>query len=89
MGKWAVVEGLAQLIVAGDVPDMLLGKRVVSLDLPGMVAGAKYRGEFEERLKNVLSEVQKAGDVLLFIDETAYHRRRGRGGRRRLTRRIS
>ena len=69
VGKSAVVEGLAQRIVAGNVPDMLMGKRVVSLDIGSMVAGSKYRGEFEERLKNVLSEIQKAGDVLLFIDE--------------------
>lgn len=69
VGKSAVVEGLAQRIVAGNVPDMLMGKRVVSLDIGSMVAGSKYRGEFEERLKNVLSEIHKAGDVLLFIDE--------------------
>lgn len=69
VGKSAVVEGLAQRIVQGKVPDMLMGKRVVSLDIGSMVAGSKYRGEFEERLKNVLSEIHKAGDVLLFIDE--------------------
>ena len=68
VGKTAIAEGLAQRIVAGNVPDMLMGKRVVSLDIGSMVAGSKYRGEFEERLKNVLSEIQKAGDVLLFID---------------------
>ena len=69
VGKSAVVEGLAQRIVAGNVPDMLMGKRVVSLDIGSMVAGSKYRGEFEERLKNTLAEIRKSGDVLLFIDE--------------------
>ncbi len=69
VGKSAVVEGLAQRIVAGRVPDMLMGKRVVSLDIGSMVAGSKYRGEFEERLKNVLAEIRQRGDVLLFIDE--------------------
>ncbi|MBQ8555119.1 MAG: ATP-dependent Clp protease ATP-binding subunit, partial [Clostridia bacterium] len=69
VGKSAVVEGLAQRIVSGNVPDMLMGKRVVSLDIGSMVAGSKYRGEFEERLKNTLTEIRKSGDVLLFIDE--------------------
>ena len=69
MGKTAVTEGLAQMIAAGDVPDTIRGKRVVILDLSGMVAGSKYRGEFEERIKNVLNEVREAGNVLLFIDE--------------------
>ena len=70
VGKTAVVEGLAQRIVAGDVPDSLKGKRLVSLDLSGMVAGAKYRGEFEERLKAVLAEIQASdGQVVTFIDE--------------------
>ena len=69
VGKTAVVEGLAQRIVAGDVPDVLCDKRLVTLDLTGMVAGTKYRGDFEERVKNAVSEVVKAGDVLLFIDE--------------------
>ena len=69
VGKTAVVEGLAQMIVSGDVPETIADKRVVSLDLSGMVAGSKYRGEFEERIKKVLSEVKENGDILLFIDE--------------------
>ncbi|GAA1434078.1 ATP-dependent chaperone ClpB [Microlunatus lacustris] len=70
VGKTAVVEGLAQRLVAGDVPDSLKGRRLVSLDLPSMVAGAKYRGEFEERLKAVLTEIRDAeGQVITFIDE--------------------
>ncbi|MBO6150732.1 MAG: ATP-dependent Clp protease ATP-binding subunit [Clostridium sp.] len=69
VGKTAVAEGLAELIVAGKVPDSVEGKRVVSLDLSGMVAGSKYRGEFEERIKKVLEEVHNAGNILLFIDE--------------------
>ena len=69
VGKTAVVEGLAEKIIADDVPEMLKNKRVVSLDISGMVAGAKYRGDFEERIKKCLAEVKKAGDVILFIDE--------------------
>ena len=69
VGKTAIVEGLAQKIVAGDVPELLKDKRVVSVDISSMVAGAKYRGDFEERIKKSLDEVKKAGDVILFIDE--------------------
>ena len=69
VGKTAIVEGLAQKINSGDVPEILKNKRVVSMDISGMVAGAKYRGDFEERIKKALGEVKKAGDVILFIDE--------------------
>ncbi len=69
VGKTAVAEGLALKIAEGDVPETLKNKRVVSLDLSGMLAGAKYRGEFEERIKNVCAEIKKAKDVVLFIDE--------------------
>ena len=69
VGKTAVVEGLAQRIAAGDVPDTIADKRVMTLDLSGMVAGSRYRGEFEERIKKVIAEVVEAKDVLLFIDE--------------------
>ena len=69
VGKTAIAEGLAEKIVAGDVPETLKNKRVVSIDISGMVAGAKYRGDFEERIKKSLEEVKKAGDVILFIDE--------------------
>ncbi len=69
VGKTAIAEGLAQQICSGEVPDTIRDKRVVTLDLSGMVAGSKYRGEFEERIKNVIREVAAAGDVLLFIDE--------------------
>ena len=69
VGKTAIAEGLAQRIVEGNIPELLKGKRVVTLDLSGMVAGAKYRGEFEERLKSVMEEIKQAKDVILFIDE--------------------
>ncbi|MCL2407037.1 MAG: ATP-dependent Clp protease ATP-binding subunit [Defluviitaleaceae bacterium] len=69
VGKTAIVEGLAQKIVEGDIPEPLLDKRVVSLDLSALVAGSKYRGEFEERIKRVMSEVKQAGNIVLFIDE--------------------
>ncbi|MGN0745500.1 MAG: Clp protease N-terminal domain-containing protein, partial [Aristaeellaceae bacterium] len=69
VGKSAVVEGLAQRIVQGNIPEMLVGKRILSLDMGSIVAGSKYRGEFEERIKNILAEVRKAGNILLFIDE--------------------
>ena len=69
VGKTAAVEGLAEKIVSGDVPETLKGKRVVTMDISGMVAGSKYRGDFEERIKKALEEAKKAGDVILFIDE--------------------
>ena len=69
VGKSAIIEGLAQRIVAGDIPELLKGKRVVSLDLGGMLAGTKYRGEFEERIKSAINELQQSGNTILFIDE--------------------
>ena len=69
VGKTAIVEGLAEQIVTGEVPEILKGKRVVTLDISGMVAGSKYRGDFEERMKKAINEAKKAGDVILFIDE--------------------
>ena len=69
VGKTAIVEGIAERIVSGLVPESVLGKRVVSLDMSGIVAGSKYRGEFEERIKKIIQEVTKAGNILLFIDE--------------------
>ena len=77
VGKTAIAEGLAQRIVAGDVPEGLKGKRVWALDVGALLAGAKYRGEFEERLKAVLAEIKNAeGNVVLFIDELHDRRRR-------------
>ncbi|SHK99477.1 ATP-dependent Clp protease ATP-binding subunit [Desulforamulus aeronauticus] len=69
VGKTAIAEGLAQRIVSGNVPEILLQRRVVTLDLPGMVAGTKYRGEFEDRLKKVMEEIKQAGNIIVFIDE--------------------
>ncbi len=69
VGKTAIVEGLAQLIVSGDVPEFLMGRKIISLDLALMVAGTKYRGQFEERLKAVMEEIRDKGNVLLFVDE--------------------
>lgn len=69
VGKTAVVEGLAQMVASGNVPDLLKSKRILNLDLSGMIAGSKYRGEFEERIKKVISEVKADGNVILFIDE--------------------
>ena len=78
VGKTAVVEGLAQMIASGTVPEILADKRILSLDLSGMVAGSKYRGEFEERIKLVIAEVRAAGNVILFVDEL--HTLIGAGG---------
>jgi ATP-dependent Clp protease ATP-binding subunit ClpC len=69
VGKTAIAEGLAQEIIKGNVPETLKGKRVITLDMAGMLAGAKYRGEFEERLKNAIDEIKAAGNIILFIDE--------------------
>lgn len=78
VGKTAIVEGLAQWIVRGEVPQIMADKRVMTLDLPGLVAGSKYRGEFEERIKRLLEEVMMRGDILLFVDEI--HTMIGAGG---------
>ncbi len=78
VGKTAIVEGLARKIVSKDVPEFLLDKRLITLDLSGMVAGSKYRGEFEERFKNVIGEIEREGDIILFIDEI--HTLIGAGG---------
>ncbi|MCL4441837.1 MAG: ATP-dependent Clp protease ATP-binding subunit, partial [Firmicutes bacterium] len=69
VGKTAIAEGLAQRIISGNVPEILLNRRVVTLDLAGMVAGTKYRGEFEDRLKKVMEEIRQAGNIIVFIDE--------------------
>lgn len=78
VGKTAIVEGLAEKIVSADVPDILLKKRVLTLDLASVVAGTKYRGEFEERIKNIIIEIKKAGNIIIFIDEL--HTLIGAGG---------
>ncbi len=78
VGKTAVVEGLAMLIASGDAPDTVKNKRLLTLDLPGMVAGSKYRGEFEERVKRVIREVEESGNIILFLDEI--HTLIGAGG---------
>lgn len=78
VGKTAIVEGLAEKIVSADVPDILLNKRVLTLDLSSVVAGTKYRGEFEERLKNVMQEIKRVSNVIIFIDEI--HTMIGAGG---------
>ena len=78
VGKTAVVEGLAQKIVLGDIPENLKSKKIYSLDLAGLIAGTKYRGEFEERIRNIIDEVKNAGDIILFIDEI--HTLIGAGG---------
>ena len=72
VGKTAVAEGLAQKIAAAEVPDELMDKRLLSLDLSAMVAGTKYRGEFEERVKALLDEVRREGNVILFLDVSAH-----------------
>jgi ATP-dependent Clp protease ATP-binding subunit ClpC len=78
VGKTAIVEGLANNIISGEVPELLLNRRLVTLDLPSLVAGTKYRGEFEERLRNVINEIRKANNIILFIDEL--HTLIGAGG---------
>lgn len=78
VGKTAVVEGLAQRIAAGVVPEKMKKKRIYTLDLPGMIAGSKYRGEFEERMKGLISEVESDGNIILFLDEI--HTMIGAGG---------
>jgi len=86
VGKTAIVEGLAQMIVDGSVPELLRERRIVVLDLAMMVAGTKYRGQFEERIKAVMNEVRRAKNTILFIDEL--HTLVGAGGAGRGDRRL-
>ena len=89
VGKTAIVEGLAQRIISGDVPDTIKNKRLVGLDLGAMLAGAKYRGEFEDRLKAVLKEIEKSDGQIILIHRRASHiDRRGRVAKARSMRRI-
>ena len=78
VGKTAIIEGLAQRIASGVVPEKMKDKKIYSLDLPGLIAGSKYRGEFEERMKGLISEVEACGNVILFLDEI--HTMIGAGG---------
>src|SRR5699024_10107328 len=78
VGKTAVVEGLAQRLASGVVPEKMKDKRIYTLDLPGLIAGSKYRGEFEERIKGLISEVRASGNMILFLDEI--HTMIGAGG---------
>ena len=78
VGKTAIIEGLAQQIASGLVPEKMKGKRIYTLDLPGLIAGSKYRGEFEERMKGLVAEVKAAGNIILFLDEI--HTMIGAGG---------
>lgn len=78
VGKTAIIEGLAQQIASGLVPEKMKGKRIYTLDLPGLIAGSKYRGEFEERIKGLVAEVKAAGNIILFLDEI--HTMIGAGG---------
>mgnify|MGYP000647635648 FL=1 len=78
VGKTAIIEGLANQIATGIVPDGMKDKRIVTLDLSGMIAGSKYRGEFEERMKRLIREVKSAGNIILFLDEV--HTMIGAGG---------
>src|SRR5690606_34664703 len=78
VGKTAIAEGLAQRIVDGEIPETLRGKRVMTLDMGTVVAGTKYRGEFEDRLKKIMDEIRQAGNIILFIDEL--HTLIGAGG---------